>query len=102
MSFVVYPAIDLRGGRCVRLYQGDYDAETVYAQDPVAVARQFAREGARWLHVVDLDAARSGEAVNEDVIRSIVAAVDIPVQVGVACAHVSGWSVCGRSVCSGR
>jgi phosphoribosylformimino-5-aminoimidazole carboxamide ribotide isomerase len=82
MSFVVYPAIDLRGGRCVRLYQGDYDAETVYAQDPVAVARQFAREGVRWLHVVDLDAARSGEAVNEDVIRAIVAAVDIPVQVG--------------------
>lgn len=82
MSFVVYPAIDLRGGRCVRLYQGNYGAETVYAQDPVAVARQFEREGARWLHVVDLDAARTGEAVNEDVIRAIVAAVDIPVQVG--------------------
>ena len=60
----LYPAIDLRGGRCVRLYQGDYDRETVYGDDPVAQARAFEAEGASWIHVVDLDAARTGEPVN--------------------------------------
>ena len=54
----LYPAIDLRGGRCVRLYQGDYDRETVYGDDPVAQAQAFEAEGAAWIHVVDLDAAR--------------------------------------------
>ena len=60
MSFDLYPAIDLRGGRCVRLYQGDYDRETHYGDDPVGQARAFAEAGAPWIHVVDLDAARSG------------------------------------------
>lgn len=78
----LYPAIDLRGGQCVRLYQGNYDAETVYGDDPVAQAQAFAAEGAAWLHVVDLDAARSGEAQNRDVVAAIVAAIDIPVQTG--------------------
>ena len=78
----LYPAIDLRGGRCVRLYQGSYDAETAYSDDPVGQARQFADAGASWLHVVDLDAARTGESVNLPVIAAIAAAVDVPVQTG--------------------
>lgn len=71
----LYPAIDLRSGRCVRLQQGDYERETVYGDDPVAVAREFAAEGARWIHVVDLDAARSGGAENLGTIEAICAAV---------------------------
>jgi phosphoribosylformimino-5-aminoimidazole carboxamide ribotide isomerase len=71
----LYPAIDLRGGRVVRLTKGDYDAETVYGDDPVAVAESFADAGASWIHVVDLDAARSGAAVNREVVGRIAAAV---------------------------
>lgn len=71
----LYPAIDLLGGRVVRLRQGDYADETVYGDDPVAVARDFAASGARWIHVVDLDAARSGDAVNRPVVAAIAAAV---------------------------
>jgi phosphoribosylformimino-5-aminoimidazole carboxamide ribotide isomerase len=71
----LYPAIDLRGGRAVRLHQGDYARETVYGDDPVAVALGFAAAGARWIHVVDLDAARTGEAVNRGVVAAIAAAV---------------------------
>jgi phosphoribosylformimino-5-aminoimidazole carboxamide ribotide isomerase len=82
MTFDLFPAIDLRGGRCVRLYQGDFDAETVYSDDPVAQAATFAAEGAPWIHVVDLDAARTGEPVNRGVISAIAASVDVPVQVG--------------------
>ena len=78
----VIPAIDLRGGRCVRLYQGDYDREEVYGLDPVAVALRWQSEGATLLHVVDLDGAASGEPANLDAIRAIAAAVDIPVEVG--------------------
>lgn len=78
----LYPAIDLRGGRCVRLYQGDYAQETVYGDDPVAQARAFADAGAPWIHVVDLDGARSGEPTHTDVIGAIAAAVDVPVQTG--------------------
>src|SRR5690606_4588568 len=78
----VIPAIDLRGGRCVRLVQGRADAETVYADDPVAVARSFAEAGARRLHVVDLDGAFEGLPRNLDVVTAIVQAVDIPVQLG--------------------
>lgn len=78
----LYPAIDLRGGRCVRLYQGDYDRETVYGDDPVAQARGFAEAGSPWVHVVDLDAARSGQPVNRPVVAAIAAAIDVPVQTG--------------------
>jgi phosphoribosylformimino-5-aminoimidazole carboxamide ribotide isomerase len=78
----LYPAIDLRDGRCVRLLRGDYDAETVYGDDPVAQARAFAEAGAPWVHVVDLDAARTGEPVNRDAVAAIAAAVDVPVQAG--------------------
>jgi len=70
----LFPAIDLRGGRCVRLLQGDYGRETVYDDDPAEVAERFAAAGCRWLHVVDLDAARSGDLANTAVVRDIVAA----------------------------
>lgn len=78
----LYPAIDLRDGRCVRLYQGDYERETVYGDDPVSQARSFEAAGAPWIHVVDLDAARTGEPLNRQVIAAIAAAVSVPVQVG--------------------
>jgi phosphoribosylformimino-5-aminoimidazole carboxamide ribotide isomerase len=71
----LYPAIDLRGGRCVRLYQGDYGKETAYGTDPVTVAEQFAASGARWIHVVDLDAARTGAPENRDIVAAIARAV---------------------------
>jgi phosphoribosylformimino-5-aminoimidazole carboxamide ribotide isomerase len=69
---VLYPAIDLRGGRVVRLRRGDYTEETVYSTDPVEVADRFCADGARWIHVVDLDAALSGEPTNRAVVGSIV------------------------------
>jgi phosphoribosylformimino-5-aminoimidazole carboxamide ribotide isomerase len=78
----LFPAIDLRDGRCVRLYQGDYDRETVYGDDPVAQARAFADAGAPWIHVVDLDAARTGAPLNRDAIAAIAQGVDVPVQTG--------------------
>lgn len=71
----LYPAIDLRGGRCVRLRQGDYADETVYGDDPVARAIAFAEAGARWVHVVDLDAARTGDPVNRPIIATAAAAL---------------------------
>jgi phosphoribosylformimino-5-aminoimidazole carboxamide ribotide isomerase len=77
----VIPAIDLRGGRCVRLVQGDYDREIVYSDDPAAAAERWAREGARRLHVVDLDGAREGRPVNDEAVRRVIEAVEVPVQV---------------------
>ncbi|SHE94951.1 1-(5-phosphoribosyl)-5-[(5-phosphoribosylamino)methylideneamino] imidazole-4-carboxamide isomerase [Seinonella peptonophila] len=82
MKFTLYPAIDIRGGRCVRLKQGDYQQETIYADDPVQVAERFVQEGAEWIHVVDLDGAREGELINLQVIRNMVQATGIPIQVG--------------------
>lgn len=79
---LILPAIDLRGGKCVRLRQGDYNRETVFGDDPVAVARRWVGEGARALHLVDLDGAREGRPVNGTVIRRIVESVDVPCQVG--------------------
>ena len=78
----LFPAIDLRGGHCVRLMQGDYGRETVYGGDPVAQALAFQEAGAAWLHIVDLDAARTGEPVNRPVVAEVAAALDIPVQTG--------------------
>lgn len=78
----LYPAIDLRGGQAVRLYQGDYDQMTVYNPDPVAQAKAFAAAGAKYLHVVDLDGAKDGLAVNFSTIQSITAAGDLFVEVG--------------------
>ena len=79
---IVYPAIDLRAGRCVRLTQGDFARETVYGDDPVTVARRWEALGARWLHVVDLDGARAGWPLQAPLVAAICAAVRIPVQVG--------------------
>jgi phosphoribosylformimino-5-aminoimidazole carboxamide ribotide isomerase len=76
------PAVDLRGGRAVRLLQGDFARETVYGDDPVAIAKGFETAGAPWVHVVDLDAARTGSPVNRDVVAAIAAAVGVPVQAG--------------------
>jgi phosphoribosylformimino-5-aminoimidazole carboxamide ribotide isomerase len=67
----LYPAIDVRGGRCVRLRQGDYGDETIYGEDPVEVAAGFVAAGARWIHVVDLDAARTGTPINRDVVAAV-------------------------------
>lgn len=78
----LYPAIDLLQGACVRLYQGDYDQQTTYADDPVAQAQAFIAEGAEVLHVVDLDAAKTGEPTNRPTIGAICDALDVPVQVG--------------------
>lgn len=77
---ILLPAVDIRDGRCVRLAQGDFDRETVYDEDPVAVAKRFETEGAEWLHVVDLDAAFQGVPRNREVIADIIRSVGIPVQ----------------------
>ena len=78
----IIPAIDLLDGQCVRLHQGDYDQVTCFSDDPVAQALAWQRQGAERLHLVDLDGARSGEPVNDAVVRAIVAALAIPVQLG--------------------
>ena len=79
---LIYPAIDLLGGRCVRLRQGDYAQETVFSDNPAAVAREWVRQGADRLHVVDLDGAKSREPVNGATIQRIVEAAGVPVQLG--------------------
>ena len=78
----IFPAIDLRGGQVVRLYQGDYDQETVYAADPCAVARDFLAAGARYLHVVDLDGARDGTLANFETIAALVRQGGLYIEVG--------------------
>jgi phosphoribosylformimino-5-aminoimidazole carboxamide ribotide isomerase len=79
---IVFPAVDIQGGKAVRLRRGDFDDVTVFADDPVALARHWQDQGAEALHVIDLDAARSGELVNFDVLERIVKSLDIPVQYG--------------------
>lgn len=78
----ILPAIDLRGGKCVRLRQGDYNQETVFGDDPVEMARRWADDGIEWLHLVDLDGAKEGRPVNHDVVRQITAAVGIKCELG--------------------
>jgi phosphoribosylformimino-5-aminoimidazole carboxamide ribotide isomerase len=78
----LYPAIDLRGGRVVQLQQGDYSRESHYGDDPLAIAERFAAAGARWIHVVDLDAARSGDAGNREVIAKLCAHVACRIETG--------------------
>lgn len=78
----LWPAIDLRGGRCVRLLQGDYDRETVFGEDPVAMARGFAAAGAKRLHIVDLDGAKAGAPVQAELVGRMVAATGLPCQLG--------------------
>lgn len=82
MAFEIIPAIDIRGGKCVRLMQGDYERETVYGDDPLEMAKRWVDEGATRLHLVDLDGARDGKSVNFDAIQSIASGVQVPVQVG--------------------
>jgi phosphoribosylanthranilate isomerase len=77
---ILLPAVDIRDGRCVRLVQGDFDRETVYDDDPVAVAQRYEAEGASWLHVVDLDAALEGEPKNRELVAEVIRSVKIPVQ----------------------
>jgi phosphoribosylformimino-5-aminoimidazole carboxamide ribotide isomerase len=79
---ILYPAIDIRGGKAVRLLQGDYERETTYDADPVDAAKRWAGEGAEFLHVVDLDGAKAGAPQNLDAVRRIAAVVDCPIQVG--------------------
>ncbi len=81
---IIFPAIDLKDGKCVRLSQGKFDSVTTYSEDPLKIARRFKEDGAQWLHVVDLDGARMGspQAVNLQVVRHIVRQVGLPVQFG--------------------
>lgn len=78
----IIPAIDIKDGACVRLYQGDFQQATVYDQQPAAAARRWVEQGATRLHIVDLDGARSGKPMNLDALAAIVQAVDVPVQLG--------------------
>jgi phosphoribosylformimino-5-aminoimidazole carboxamide ribotide isomerase len=82
MGFVVYPAVDISEGRCVRLLQGRFGTETVYSDDPVDVAIGFSRAGARWLHIVDLDGARTGISANREMVIETVKKASCPVQAG--------------------
>ncbi|MFN8592696.1 MAG: 1-(5-phosphoribosyl)-5-[(5-phosphoribosylamino)methylideneamino]imidazole-4-carboxamide isomerase [Thermomicrobiales bacterium] len=79
---ILYPAIDIRGGRCVRLIEGDFNRETAFDTDPVDAARRWADAGAEWLHVVDLDGAVAGHSANLDAVRRIRRAVAMPIQLG--------------------
>jgi len=78
----IYPAIDLRGGQCVRLRQGDYDQETVFGADPAAMARRWVNDGATYLHLVDLDGAKQGKPANAASVRAIVTSSGVPCQLG--------------------
>ncbi len=82
MTFTVYPAVDISEGRCVRLLQGRFGTETVYSDDPVKVALGLASAGARWLHIVDLDGARTGHPANRDLVIEVVKRASCPVQAG--------------------
>src|SRR5271166_5080521 len=94
----VIPAIDLRGGLCVRLRQGDYDRETVFGDDPVAMAARWEDEGAGLIHLVDLDGAKAGRPVNVEPVRRIVERVSVPCQLGGGVrdqATISDWFAAG-------
>src|SRR5690554_3448832 len=82
MSFTVYPAIDIRGGKCVRLLQGDYNLESKYFENPLEAAEKWYQAGADWLHIIDLDGARTGKPENLKIIKNIIDSFKINVQVG--------------------
>lgn len=82
MSFTIYPAIDMRGGKCVRLLQGDYDKETVYGDSPFDMAKQFVEAGATWIHMVDLDGAKDGKRVNDQFVIQAAQQLKAKVQIG--------------------
>lgn len=79
---ILFPAIDIRGGKCVRLIQGDYDQEVIYNDSPTDMAKEWERQGAEFIHVVDLDGAKTGDSLNRNAIEQIAKAVQVPVQVG--------------------
>ncbi|MCT4625921.1 1-(5-phosphoribosyl)-5-[(5-phosphoribosylamino)methylideneamino]imidazole-4-carboxamide isomerase [Halodesulfovibrio sp.] len=79
---IIFPAVDIKGGQAVRLKQGKADQETVFSSDPVAMAKKWQEQGGKWLHVIDLDGAFSGEPVNRDLIQNICSSVSMPVQLG--------------------
>lgn len=81
-SFIIYPAIDIRDGKCVRLVQGDYNQETVYNTNPLEVAQDWEAQSAQWIHLVDLDGAKAGHPVNDKLIGQIAQTVKVPVQIG--------------------
>ncbi|TYS35188.1 1-(5-phosphoribosyl)-5-[(5-phosphoribosylamino)methylideneamino]imidazole-4-carboxamide isomerase [Bacillus pumilus] len=81
-EFTLYPAIDMRNGKCVRLVQGDYDQETIYGDSPLDMAMRFANEGAKWIHLVDLDGAKAGKRVNHEHVLAIASSLDVNVQIG--------------------
>lgn len=82
MSFTIYPAIDMRGGKCVRLLQGDYEKETIYGDSPFEMAKQFASSGAAWIHMVDLDGAKDGKRVNDTFVIQAAKNLAAKVQIG--------------------
>ncbi|MBD8070776.1 1-(5-phosphoribosyl)-5-[(5-phosphoribosylamino)methylideneamino]imidazole-4-carboxamide isomerase [Bacillus sp. PS06] len=82
MSFIIYPAIDMRGGKCVRLIQGDYNQETIYGDSPFEMAKRFADEGAEWIHMVDLDGAKAGRPVNDKYVIQVAKELEAKVQIG--------------------
>ncbi|MEM5016128.1 1-(5-phosphoribosyl)-5-[(5-phosphoribosylamino)methylideneamino]imidazole-4-carboxamide isomerase [Metabacillus indicus] len=81
-EFIIYPAIDMRGGKCVRLIQGDYAKETVYGDSPFEMAKVFAEKGAEWIHMVDLDGAKAGRRVNDNHVIEVARKLDVKVQIG--------------------
>ncbi|MCM3618830.1 1-(5-phosphoribosyl)-5-[(5-phosphoribosylamino)methylideneamino]imidazole-4-carboxamide isomerase [Sutcliffiella horikoshii] len=82
MSFTIYPAIDMRGGKCVRLLQGDYSKETVYGDSPFDMAKTFVDQGAEWIHMVDLDGAKAGSPVNDRFVLQVARELPAKVQIG--------------------
>ncbi|MEH7479815.1 1-(5-phosphoribosyl)-5-[(5-phosphoribosylamino)methylideneamino]imidazole-4-carboxamide isomerase [Neobacillus drentensis] len=82
MSLTIYPAIDMRGGNCVRLLQGDYDQETIYGNSPFDMAKSFAADGADWIHMVDLDGAKDGKRVNDRFVIEAANKLDVKIQIG--------------------
>ena len=82
MTMDIYPAIDMKDGKAVRLIQGEFDQVTYYGDDPVEVAKRWKSEGAKWLHIVDLDGAKTGSQANFETLKAILKAVDLPVQFG--------------------
>ncbi len=82
MSFTIYPAIDMRDGKCVRLVQGDYDQETVYGDSPFDMAKSFVDQGAEWIHMVDLDGAKDGQRVNDRFVIEAAQKLNAKVQIG--------------------
>lgn len=79
---ILFPAIDIRGGNCVRLKQGDYNKEIIYGDSPTEMALEWQRQGAEFIHIVDLDGAKTGDSANKKAIQAIAAAVSVPIQVG--------------------